>query len=326
MMHRLLHRQRPTLILLVLVIVGIALSAGRPFWSDNAIMVGIFALMALSVGVSYGQAGILSMATAAFASIGAFGTAILSTRYGVSPWFGLGFAVIAPMVVAYPLARLLTRLSPLPLSIATFLISGLVEVAIREGGDFTGGFIGLSGIPSIPGVNEPQAMLLLVWVVVLLVVFLYANLMGSTYGLAIRTARHDPLRATADGVDVPHLLANTFALSAALAGLAGWLYAHQMTYIGPDSLTTHMSISVLLMAVIGGAGTLLGPVLGAAVLSLLTLYLPAAETQGMVYGAILLLVLLVAPDGIMGSLGGRRSGRSKASGAMSGSAVMKGQS
>lgn len=326
MKHQILFRQRPTLVLLVLVVLGIALCAGRPFWVDNAIMAGIFALMALSVGVCYGQAGILSMATAAFASIGAFGTAILSTRYGVSPWLGLVFAVLAPMMVAYPLARILTRLSPLPLSIATFLISGLVEIAIREGGDFTGGFIGLSGIPGLPGINGTQSMLVLVWAVVLLVVFVYANLMGSTYGLAIRTARHDPLRATADGVDVPHLLANTFALSAALAGLAGWLYAHHLTYIGPDSLTTHMSISVLLMAVIGGAGTLLGPVLGAAVLSLLTLYLPAAETQGMFYGAILLLVLVLVPDGLMGYLRGRRAGRPAQLPGMASAAALKGQS
>ncbi|WP_439672978.1 Branched-chain amino acid ABC transporter permease (plasmid) [Cupriavidus necator] len=300
MMHRSFKRQQSTLVLLAVVVVGAVLSAGRPFWIDNAIMVGIFSLMAISVGLSYGQAGILSMATAGFASLGAFGTAILSTRYNLSPWIGLLFALSAPMLFAYPLARLLTRLSPLPLSIATFLLGGLFEIAVREGGDFTGGFVGLSGIPGLPGIDDPQKMMLLVWAVVLLVSLLYANLMGSTYGLAIRTARHDPLRATADGVDVPHLLASTFSASAALAGLAGWLYAHQMSYIGPDSLTTHTSISVLLMAVIGGARALFGPILGAALLSLLTLYLPAAETQGMVYGAILLLVLLVAPDGLLG--------------------------
>lgn len=302
MKHVWCHRQRATLVLLLIALALLAFSLGRPFWLDNSVMIGIFSLLALSVGLSYGQAGILSMATAAFASIGAFGTAILGTRYGISPWFGLGFAVLAPMLLAYPLARVLTRLSPLPLSIATFLVSGLVETAIREGGDFTGGFVGLSGIPTIPGIGGAQGMLLLVWAVVLIVMFLYANFMGSVYGLAIRTARHDPLRATADGVDVPHVLASTFAVSAAVAGLAGWLYAHHMTYIGPDSLTTQMSISVLLMAVIGGAGALLGPVLGAAVLSLLTLYLPAAETQGMVYGGILLLVLIIAPDGMLGVL------------------------
>ncbi|EER62058.1 inner-membrane translocator [Acidovorax delafieldii 2AN] len=301
MKHHLLIRQRPVLVLLALVIAGTLLSWGRPFWLDNSVMIGIFALMALSVGLCYGQAGILSMATAAFASIGAFGSAILSTRYGFSPWLGLPFAMIVPMLVAYPLARALTRLSPLPLSIATFLLSGLFEIAIREGGDFTGGYIGLSGIPPLPLVKGVQQMHFLVWGGVLVVVALYANLMGSTYGLAINTARHDPLRATADGVGVPHLLANTFAASAALAGLAGWLYAHHMSYMGPDSLTTQVSISVLLMAVVGGAGTLLGPVAGAAALMLVTLYLPATESHGMVYGGILLVVLMLAPGGLLGT-------------------------
>lgn len=301
MRNNLFFRQRSTLVLVGLIVCGTVLSYGKPFWLDNSIMIGIFGLMALSVGLSYGQAGILSMATAGFASIGAFGSALLSIRYGLSPWMGLPFAVLAPTLLAYPLARAITRLSPLPLSIATFLLSGIFEIAVREGGDFTGGYVGVSGIPQLPFITSPQQMHFVVWGFVLVVVVLYANLMGSTFGLAIKTARHDPLRATADGVDVPHLLASTFAASAAMAGLAGWLYAHHMSYMGPDSLTTHVSISVLLMAVVGGAGTLLGPIVGAALLSLLTLYLPAAETQGMVFGAILLIVLVFAPDGLVGT-------------------------
>lgn len=294
-------RQRPTLVLMLLVGVGAIATWGRPFWLDNAITVGIFGLMALSVGLCYGQAGILSMATAAFASVGAFGSAILCTRYGLAPAWGLLPALLLPPLLAYPLARAVTRLSPLPLSIATFLLSGLFEIAIREGGDFTGGYIGLSGVPPLPLVQGPQQTFFVVWGVVLVVVALYANLMNSTLGRAINTARHDPLRATADGVDVPHLLAGTFAVSAALAGLAGWLYAHHMSYVGPDSLTTQVSISVLLMAVVGGAGTLLGPLLGTAMLMLVTLYLPAAESHGMVYGGILLAVLVLAPGGLLGT-------------------------
>lgn len=97
------------------------------------------------------------------------------------------------------------------------------------------------------------------------------------------------------------LLAVYFALSASVAGLAGWLYAHHLTYVGPDSLTMHVSIKVLLMAVIGGASTFLGPVLGAAFLTIITIYLPAAETQGMIFGGVLIIVLLVAPQGVLGS-------------------------
>lgn len=295
------HRQRPALILLAAILLASVLSYGKPFWLDNSIIIAIFSLMALSVGLCYGQAGILSMATAGFASIGAFGTAILSTRYGMSPYAGLALAIIVPALVAYPLARALTRLSPLPLSIASFLLSGVLEIAVRVGGDFTGGYIGISGIPRLGIAPDAQSMHFVAWGVVLAALYLYVNLMRSAYGRAVNTARHDPLRATADGVGVPHLLAGAFAVSAAMAGVAGWLYAHHLTYMGPDSLTTHVSISVLLMAVVGGAQTFLGPIVGAALLLLITLYLPSAETHGMVYGAMLIFVLAVAPRGLMGT-------------------------
>lgn len=292
---------RPLLILIgALVVVTIA-TWGRPFWLDNSIIVAIFALMALSVGLAYGQAGVLSMATGAFASIGAFGTGIVTTRLGLSPYVGLVVALVVPPVLAWPLARAVLRLSPLPLSVATLLVSLVLEIAVREGGDVTGGYIGLSGIPRLSVAPSPQAMHFLAWGCVLVALLLYINLMDSAIGRAVRTARHDALRATADGVGVPRLLSSVFALSAAIAGLAGWLYAHHLTYVGPDSMTTHMSIQVLLMAVVGGARTFLGPVVGAALLLLVTLFLPAAQTQGMVFGAMLVFVLVVMPNGIVGS-------------------------
>lgn len=294
-------RYRPALTVAVIIAAASPFLLGSPFWLDNSVMVAIFALLALSAGMAYGQAGILSIAPAAFASIGAFATAIVTTRHGLSPLVGLALALLLPMLLAYPMARAVSRLSPLPLAIATLLLSLVLELAIREGGSFTGGYIGLSGIPALPFAPDAQAMHVLSWVAVVLVLVLYANLTDSALGRAVRTARHDPLRATADGVNVPALLAAYFSLSSSVAGLAGWLYAHQLTYMGPDSLTMHVSIKVLLMAVIGGASTLLGPVLGAAFLTLITLYLPAAQTQGMIYGAVLIFVLLVAPNGVLGT-------------------------
>lgn len=300
MIGSLLRRQRPTLILAAVLVPVSLVVIGRPFWLDNSILIAIFSLMALSVGLAYGQAGILSMATAAFASIGAFGTGILTTRFGLSPWLGLVAAITVPILLAYPIARSVGRLSPLPLSIATLLIGSLIELAVREGGDFTGGYIGLSGIPRLAVAPDAQSMHFLAWGTVLIVMALYVNLMDSATGRAVRTARHDHLRASADGVNVPHVLALMFSLSAALAGIAGWLYAHHLTFIGPDSLATHVSIQTLLMAVVGGAQAFLGPIVGATILLLVTLYLPAAETQGMFFGAALVLTLVLAPRGLLG--------------------------
>jgi branched-chain amino acid transport system permease protein len=294
-------RYRAALILVAIIAIITPVIFSSPFWLDNSVLVAIFALLALSVGMAYGQAGILSMAPAAFGSIGAFATSIVTTRYEISPLIGLFLAVTLPMLLAYPMARAITRLSPMPLSIATLLLSLVLELGIREGGSFTGGYIGLSGIPSLWFAESLLSMHILGWLLVVLVLVLYASITDSAIGRAVKTAQHDPLRATADGVNVPALLASYFALSASVAGVAGWLYAHHLTYMGPDSLTMHVSIKIMLMAVIGGASTFLGPVLGAAFLTLITLYLPAAETQGMIFGAVLIFVLLVAPNGMLGT-------------------------
>jgi branched-chain amino acid transport system permease protein len=296
-----LAKYRPVIILLALIAAGSVLSFGNAFWLDNSVTIAIYSLMALSVGIAYGQAGILSLATAAFASIGAYGTAIMSTRYGLPPLSGLLFAITVPTLLGYALARVIGRLSPLPLAIATFMLSDLVAIAIREGGDFTGGFIGISGIPRMAIVPNSQAMHFIAWIIVILVLLLYVNLMNSAVGRAVNTARHDPLRARADGVNVPQVISLTFAMSSAVAGIAGWLYAHHVTYMGPDSMPTQLSVSVILMAVVGGTRAYLGPVFGAALLLIIGLYMPAAETQGMIFGGILVLVLLAAPKGILGT-------------------------
>ena len=118
-----LVRLRPALILLAIIAALTPFVVGKPFWLDNSILVAIFSLMALSVGMSYGQAGILSVATAAFASVGAYATSIVTAQYGLSPIVGLLLAVLLPMLLGYPMARAITRLSPMPLSIATLLLS-----------------------------------------------------------------------------------------------------------------------------------------------------------------------------------------------------------
>jgi branched-chain amino acid transport system permease protein len=295
------HRFLPALVVLVIAGAAAPLILPNPFLLDNAVIIAIFSLLALSAGMAYGQAGILSIAPAAFGSIGAFATAIATTRLGWSPLVGLALALLLPMLLAYPMARVITRLSPMPLSIATLLLSMLLELAIREGGRVTGGYSGLSGIPPLSFAPSAEGMYALAWGLVIVVALLYANLNASAIGRAVRTARHDPLRATADGVDVSALLAAYFAMSASVAGLAGWLYAHYLSYVGPDSLTLHVSINVLLMAVVGGASTILGPILGAAFLTSITQFLPARGTQGMFFGAALILVLLVAPNGAMGT-------------------------
>lgn len=311
---KLLRERRNTAVIVGVAILVCAIAPVRAVWLDLAVLMGILSLVALSAGLSYGQAGILSMAQGAFAAIGAYATAIVTTRYGWPAWIGLILALTLPALLAWGLARMVTRMAPLATALATLALGTLIEILARNWDSVTGGYVGIAGVPPIKGLDNPATFNVLVWAIVCVAVLVYENLMRSAYGRALNGVRHDRTRAIADGVAVAPLLSAMLALSAAMAGAGGWLYAHYITYMSPQSLDTSTSISALLMAVVGGAGYILGPVLGTVLLTLLGKLLPAQEAQGLFYGGTLILILLVARDGLLGLaerlLHGRR-GRSR---------------
>ena len=293
-------RRRNTWIMLVLGVIACAAAPLNPVWLDTVILTGILALISLSAGLSFGQAGILSMAQGAFAAIGAYSTAVCATRFGLPAWAGLMLAIALPAMLAWGLARMVTRMPELATALATLALATLLEIVARNWDAVTGGYVGIAGIPPIEGFTVGWRFNILVWMFVLLAVFVYENLMNSAHGRALNIIRHDRTRAMADGIAVAPMLSAMLATSGAMAGAGGWLYAHYITYMSPHSLDTYASISALLMAVVGGAGYILGPVLGTFLLNLLGKLLPAQEAQGLFYGGALIVILVVAPEGLLG--------------------------
>jgi branched-chain amino acid transport system permease protein len=293
-------RRRNTLIMLVVGAIACALAPLNPVWLDTVILTGVLALISLSAGLSFGQAGILSMAQGAFAAIGAYATAYLATKFGLSAWVGLSLAITLPAALAWALARMVTRMPELATALATLALATLLEIVARNWDAVTGGYVGIAGVPPIGGFEEGWKFNILVWTFVLLAVMCYENLMNSAHGRALNIVRHDRTRAMADGIAVAPLLSAMLATSGAMAGAGGWLYVHYITYMSPQSLDTHASITALLMAVVGGAGYILGPVLGTFLLNLLGKLLPAQEAQGLFYGGALVLILVLAPEGLLG--------------------------
>jgi len=289
-----------TIIVLGLATVSVALAARDPVWTDSWVIVGVYVLIALSTGFSYGQAGILSMSQGAFAAIGGYIAAVSTLRFKLPPGIDLLMAAALPALLAYGLARVVTRLTALATALATLALGSVIEIALRNMDNITGGYIGLAGIPGIGIVDTPLKYCVLVWTMICVCVLMYENLVNSPFGRALNVIRHNRLRAQADGVDVPRLLSAAFAFSAAMAGSAGWLYAHYISYISPNSLDTQTSISALLMTVIGGPGIILGPLAGTVFLDVLVRHLPAQELQGMFYGGALILILILAPTGLLG--------------------------
>ena len=144
-------RRRNTLIMLVVGAIACALAPLNPVWLDTVILTGVLALISLSAGLSFGQAGILSMAQGAFAAIGAYATAYLATKFGLSAWVGLSLAITLPAALAWALARMVTRMPELATALATLALATLLEIVARNWDAVTGGYVGIAGVPPIGG-------------------------------------------------------------------------------------------------------------------------------------------------------------------------------
>jgi len=285
---------------------------------------GLNALVIVGLSVLFGYAGQVSMGHAAFVGLGAYTSAILTTRFEV-PW-ALSFiaaglvAALGGLVLALPSLRLKGHY----LAMATLAFGELAALAFVEAEPLTGGVDGMGGIgfPAVGGLEfrEPAMMYWLVWGVVGVAVLLAANLTALKPGLAMRALHGSELGATASGVDTVGVKVRAFVLSAALAGLAGALYASVVGFISPSVFTLNASVTFLAMAVVGGTGSLAGPLLASVVLTLLQ-YLDAVvpgisrdtaqlvqSFQEDVYGIAIMLVIVLAPSGIAGLVRRARGG------------------
>lgn len=295
-----IKQYRPALLLVLCVVVVTPMIWANVSYLDTGLTIATTALIAISAGLCYGEAGILSVAQAAFAALGAYATAILTTNYGWPTLAGLAAAILIPMALAYPLALLIIRLSALALALATIMISEIIYQLLAAGGSFTGGFVGLTGIPLLP-FSSPVETFLFSWLLVVIVVIGLIHIRNSTQGRALRVIQTDPLLAQSLGIPVTRRLAGVFAVAAGIAGTAGWLYAHTRVFLAPESLSLGLSITVLMMAIIGGKKHVLGAVLGAVILIMVFEFVPSAQSQGMFYGTVLVLVLIFFPGGILGT-------------------------
>ncbi|MBS0560305.1 MAG: branched-chain amino acid ABC transporter ATP-binding protein/permease [Proteobacteria bacterium] len=290
-----------------------------PFWVTLAGYVGIAAIVALGLVVLTGVGGMTSFGQAAFMGFGAYTTALLTTRFGVSPWLTLPAALLAAGLAAALLGAVVLRLSGhyLPLGTLAMNVALVYVVANLDG---FGRNDGINGIPplSVFGValTDNRPYLTVIGAALVLALLLTRNLLDSRSGRAIRALRGGRIAAAAFGVRIAEARMVAFVYAALLAGLAGWLYAHMQRSVTPAPFGLGPSIDYLLMAVIGGVAYPGGAVLGAAVVELihdrlqdlLPLLIGAqGNFETIVFGAMLLLVLQLAPEGIWPHLVRRRA-------------------
>lgn len=313
--------------LLAAAVIGLApLVVTDRFLLKVFIYVGLNALVVVGLALLFGYAGQVSLGHAAFVGLGAYTCAILTARFD-QPWL-VGFvaaglvSALGGLVLALPSLRLKGHY----LAMATLGFGELMSLAFVEAEPLTGGVNGFTGIP-FPSVGsfefrEPAALYWLVWGTVGVAALLASNLTSLGPGRAMRALHGSELGAQACGVDVVGVKVRAFVMSAALAGLSGALYASVIGFISPSVFTVSASVTFLAMAVIGGSGSLAGPLVAAAALTLIQ-YLDALvpgltrETSAVVqsyqadiYGLAIIVVVLFAPAGLAGlwrARGGERT-------------------
>jgi branched-chain amino acid transport system permease protein len=276
------------------------------------VMVGIYAILATSLNLLVGYAGIFSLAHAAIYGIGAYASALAALKLGLGFWGGLVVAAVVGAVAAALVAIPSLRVAGDYYVVASFGLQVVILTVFTEWTTVTNGHAGLPGIPrpSVLGfvVDTPFKYVLLAAALAALTYAVCHRITNSAFGRVLQAIRDDEIAAQAMGKNVVLVKIVVATVSSALGALAGSLYAHYITYINPSSFALHESIFIMSLVILGGSDRLAGPLVGAFVLlavpeALKFLAIPdavAAPMRQILYGALLVVFMFVRPEGILG--------------------------
>ncbi|AOI69006.1 ABC transporter permease subunit [Burkholderia ubonensis] len=280
------------------------------YWITLLNYIGLYAIVAIGLVLLTGVGGMTSFGQAAFVGIGAYATAYLTTRYGVSPWLGLIAGVVLTALVALVLGAVTMRLSGHFLPLGT-IAWGLALFYLFGNLELLGKYDGINGIPALNlfGVvlDSGRSLYFLIWAVVLAAIVSVQNLLNSRPGRAIRALRGGGVMAEAMGVNTAWMRVVIFVYAAVLAAVSGFLYAHLQRAVNPTPFGLNHGIEFLFMAVVGGVAHVWGAVLGAAILTVLQDYLQTllpkllgseGNFEIIVFGVLMVLLLQYARQGV----------------------------
>lgn len=298
-------------------------------YSLRLLTLGLLNVIAvLGLNLAYGYTGVIHLGQASFVGIGAYFTALLTTKLGWPIWATMPTAVLVAILFAILVSVPLVRLKGHYLALATVGVNVILELIAKNWVEVTNGFNGIAGIPRLGEIIAPsapgQAFFAIAAAVTIGAIWLALRLRDSHLGRSMIAVRDDEIAAQTSGIDTRRIQVIAFALSGAFAAVSGILYAHYTGFISPTDFAVSQSILFLAMLVIGGEATVIGAVIGALVLTFLpelmrdvqSAYVAAggSETSLMgrvlkdgylaLYGLITLLVLMLMPHGIAG-LGAR---------------------
>ena len=261
-------------------------------------------LVVIGLNLLMGFAGQISLGHAAFFGLGAYLSGILTTTYGFPMWPTIFLAMALTAGVALVIGIPTLKLEGHYLVMATLGFNVIVYIMMLQLEPVTGGPSGFSGIPrlELSGFifDSDRKYYYLLWAVSIGALLLSLNLIYSRVGRAMAALRQNEIAARCAGIDTEAYKVKIFVLSAAMASLAGSLYAHYLTFISPGTFSFFYSLQVVTMVLVGGMGSLWGSVFGALLLTILPEALHAVkEYNVLVYGLILMGVLVFLPHGLL---------------------------
>ncbi|QXE91739.1 branched-chain amino acid ABC transporter permease [Geomonas subterranea] len=269
-----------------------------PYMLQILVNVGIAIVLALGLNVITGLTGQLSLGHAAFMSIGAFTSAMVTIKTGLPFVANLAVTGVVTAIVAAAIGFPILRLTGDYLAICTLGFAEIVKVF----------FLNFEPTNKALGLTVPQAktsipMPIYVWVVAILAIVLVTFVQNSRFGRALKAIREDEIAADAMGINTARYKIQAFALGSFMAGIGGGLYAHFLSYINPSDFGFLKSVDILAMVVLGGLGSVPGAVIGSSVLASAPEFLRfMSQYRMLVYGALLVFLMVFRPNGLLGGV------------------------
>jgi branched-chain amino acid transport system permease protein len=283
-----------------------------------AVNILIFGLYATGFNLLFGFTGMLSFGHAAFFGAGAYGTGIALARFGIG-WFGaIAIGIAVASLLALLIGALSIRSRGIYFSMVTLALAQLIYYVALQATGWTGGENGLRGLtvstlhigPLALNFLDPTVKYYIILIFVVAALWAVSRLLNAPFGAAIEAIRENEGRAAACGYDVKRIKLVAFALSGAICGLAGALNALHLSIVPIDSLSYQTSGLAVIMVLLGGAGTFLGPFVGAAIFLLIEDVFSLWTTHWQLFaGMVFILAVLFLPQGVWGTLVSWRKGR-----------------
>ena len=274
---------------------------------DLLVFTALYSIAGLGVSFLLGQCGIVSLAQSVFYGIGAYATAYGCLQLGWPAPLSMAAGMLISAVIAWLLAWPILRLSGFFLALATLALAIIGQTLFVEWDWITGGTLGTGGIPRLGLMGwmlaTPQRFYYFIWPVLGGIFLMHHALLNSRHGFAMRAMRDAPDAALALGIPVHALRVQVFVLSAVLGSFAGSLFAHYVAFVSVDSFGVSRGINFLLIAVLGGAQTIVGTIFGALFVTLLPNALSRfGDIHALLFAVLLVATVIYLPLGFAGTL------------------------